>query len=161
MLELGGDADLAEEPLAGDGSHDGRAQHLDRDFAAQLAVARQEDRRHAAAPRLALHDVAVAKRVLEPRQQFAHRIPSPSSTPVTCGAALGAQALHQALRRHALLETHAVLQPLGGPALTRHGAHELPALGGLVEDGLDRAARRVRGARGSGARAGGTRAPAS
>jgi len=87
VLELGGDADLTEEALAGDGGHDARAQHLDGHLAAELPVAREEHRGHAAPPRLALHDVPVAQRLLEASQQIAHRLPSPSSTPVTCGAA--------------------------------------------------------------------------
>ncbi len=67
MLELGGDADLAEESLARDGRHDARAHHLDGDLAAELAIARLEDRRHAAPPRLALHDIAIAKRLFQHR----------------------------------------------------------------------------------------------
>ena len=63
MLELGGDPDLAEESLAGDGGHDRRAQHLDGDLAAELPVAREEHRRHAAPPHLALDDVAVPQRL--------------------------------------------------------------------------------------------------
>ena len=74
MLELGGDADLAQEALAGDGGHDARAHDLDGDLAAELAVACPEDRRHAAPPRLALHDVAIAERLFQHRQQIAHRV---------------------------------------------------------------------------------------
>src|SRR5258705_544311 len=67
MLELGGDADLAEEALAGDGRHHARTHHLDGDLAAQLAIACLEDRRHPAPPRLALHDIAIAKRLFQHR----------------------------------------------------------------------------------------------
>ena len=63
VLKLGRDPDLAEEPLAGDGGHDARAQHLDGDLAAELPVARQEHGRHPAPPRLALNCVAVPKRL--------------------------------------------------------------------------------------------------
>src|SRR5690349_10674960 len=86
MLELGGDADLTEEALAGHAGHDRGVQDLDGHLAPQLAIAGQEHSGHAAPPRLPLDDVAVAQGVLESGQQLAHRAPSPSSTPVTCGA---------------------------------------------------------------------------
>ena len=87
VLQLGGDADLAEKALAGHRREDRRAQHLDGHLPAELPVPGQKDDGHAAAADFPLQGVALTQLAPEPLEQIAHRAPSASSTPVTCGAA--------------------------------------------------------------------------
>ena len=50
MLQRRGELDLLEEPLGAEHGGELRVQHLDRDVAVVAQVAREVDRRHAAAP---------------------------------------------------------------------------------------------------------------
>ena len=61
MLELGGDLDLAQEPLGTDDRGELGMQHLDGDLAVVLEVLRQVDGGHAAPAELALDQVAVGQ----------------------------------------------------------------------------------------------------
>ena len=67
MLEAGGEADLPLEPLGAERGGELRQQHLERDRAVVLEVAREVDHRHAPAPELALEGVAVGESRLEQR----------------------------------------------------------------------------------------------
>jgi hypothetical protein len=61
VLQLRGDFDLAEEPVAAQGGGDFRTQHLDRHLAAVLHVLGQVDRGHAARADFPLDAVAVGE----------------------------------------------------------------------------------------------------
>src|SRR5207244_5076403 len=74
----GGDFDLAQEALGAECRGDLGTQHLDRDQATVLQVPREVDRRHPAAPQLALECVAPSQRRAEGLELVSHR----------CGAAL-------------------------------------------------------------------------
>ena len=63
MRQRGGEADLAQEPLAAERFGEVRMEQLDRDGALVLQVAREVDRRHAARAQLALDHVAVRQRL--------------------------------------------------------------------------------------------------
>ena len=63
MLELGGDADFAEEPVGTEGGGQFGMQHLERDRPIVLEVVGQEDGGHAPAAGLTLDGVG-ARRVL-------------------------------------------------------------------------------------------------
>ena len=65
MIEAGRDADLAEESLVGDRAREIGIEHLDRDVAVVLQIAREEHGRHAAMPELALDRVPPAERRLQ------------------------------------------------------------------------------------------------
>ena len=65
VLEPGGDADLAGEPLGAQGGGELGAEHLDRDLAIVLEVISQEHGRHAALAELALDAVGGAESLLE------------------------------------------------------------------------------------------------
>lgn len=58
---MGDDVDLVEEPVCAEESGELGAEYLDRDIAMMLAIAREIDRRHPAAPQLPLDDVAVGE----------------------------------------------------------------------------------------------------
>ena len=58
MLQVRGDADLAQEPLGAERGGELGLQDLERDRAIVLEVVREEDGRHAAAPELALERIA-------------------------------------------------------------------------------------------------------
>ena len=73
MLEPGRDLDLPMEPVF---SHPPRAlgaQHFDGDPAAVLGVVGDEDPRHASGADLALQDVAISQRGLQPCQGIRQR----------------------------------------------------------------------------------------
>ena len=73
MLEARRDADLAAKAIRPERVRDLGAQHLERDHAVVLEVAREEDRRHPAAAELVLDRVAVRQRLNERRIQFGQR----------------------------------------------------------------------------------------
>ena len=62
MIEPRRDLDLGEEALGPEHRAELRAQHLERDLAIELAVAREIDDGHAARAELALDDVAITER---------------------------------------------------------------------------------------------------
>ena len=61
MLQLGGELDLALEPLGADRGGQLRVQDLDGDLAARAARRGEEDRGHAATPQLPLDRVPVGE----------------------------------------------------------------------------------------------------
>ena len=61
MVELGGDGDLAEEPLGAERVGEFGVEDLDRDRAIVLEIVREVDGGHAALPELALDAVAVGE----------------------------------------------------------------------------------------------------
>ena len=63
MLEPGGRANLAEEPLGAEAGGELGMKHLERDGAVVLQVAGEINRGHAAPAKLALQDIASAKSV--------------------------------------------------------------------------------------------------
>ncbi len=65
MLQLGGEVDLALEPLGAERGGQLGVEHLERDSPVVPHVVRRIDSRHAAAPELALEDVAIAQSVSE------------------------------------------------------------------------------------------------
>ena len=65
MLQLGGELDLAPEPIHAHAGGELGEQHLDDDPAAERGLVRQEDARHAAPAQLALEPVGVAERGLK------------------------------------------------------------------------------------------------
>ena len=75
MLEPGGDADLALEPLGAERRGELRMEHLERDRAVVPEVLREVDRGHAAAAELALEPVAVGEGGLESRAEVGHGWP--------------------------------------------------------------------------------------
>ncbi len=72
MLQVGGDADLAEEPFVAERLGQLRMNHLDGDLAIVLEVVGQPDRRHASAAKLSLYPVVAGKRGLEPGKNVGH-----------------------------------------------------------------------------------------
>ena len=72
VLQLRGDADLAEEPLRADGGGDLGIEHLDRDRALVAPVVREVDECHAPAADLPIDDVPVAEELLDLVEEFAH-----------------------------------------------------------------------------------------
>ena len=79
MLETGGHPDLALEPLGAERGGELGVEHLERDRAVVLEVARQEDRRHPAAAELPLEGVVGAEPGLELGAEVGHHaVPSTS-----------------------------------------------------------------------------------
>ena len=80
MVELGGDPDLAQEPLAAE--HDGqlRPQHLQRHRPVVLEVVGEVYRGHPTRAELALDGVALGERGLQAVQQIGH-----GAVPLTAG----------------------------------------------------------------------------
>src|SRR5439155_26556172 len=78
MCEPGHDLDLAQEPIGSDRRRDVAVEDLDRDLPAMLEVVREEDRRHSAAPQLAVEAIALGQ---SPREVFGsvgrHRVTLP------------------------------------------------------------------------------------
>ena len=72
MLQVGGDLDLGQEPLAAEHGGELGVQHLDGDLAAVPQVLGEVDRGHAALADLALEAVPVGQRGLEPVEQLGH-----------------------------------------------------------------------------------------
>ncbi len=72
MLQLGGDPDLAKEPLGPDRGGDLGIEHLDGDLALVAAIPGEKDIGHAAATDLTLYDVAVAQDLLDLIEEIAH-----------------------------------------------------------------------------------------
>ena len=81
VLEVRGDLDLAEEPLDAEHGAELRIEHLERDVAIVLEVAREIDGRHAAAPDLALENVRGSKGFLELREEVAHQLAREGADP--------------------------------------------------------------------------------
>jgi lia operon protein LiaG len=77
MDEPGGDLDLAEEPVGGEGGGELGAEHLDRNLAVVLEVLRQVDRSHSTTAELALDRVAVGEGGEKPRKVIGHREVAP------------------------------------------------------------------------------------
>jgi len=75
MLEPGGEADLALEPVGTERGGQRGMEHLERHRAVVLEVLREEDRGHAPAPELALEGVAGAQAFLKLRAQVGHARP--------------------------------------------------------------------------------------
>jgi hypothetical protein len=67
MVELRGDLDLAQKAVRSDGFRQLRQQELDRDFAVVSDVVGEVDRRHTAAPDLALDAIPSRHRRTQPR----------------------------------------------------------------------------------------------
>ena len=72
VLEGGGDADFAEEAVAAERGGELGAEHLDGDRPLVLDVPGEEDGRHPALARLALHGVAIAQGGSESVDRFGH-----------------------------------------------------------------------------------------
>ena len=72
VLQLGRDADLAQESLGADRGGDVGIEHLDGDLPLVAAVPREVDVRHAAAAELPLDDVAVAEGLLDVVEEIGH-----------------------------------------------------------------------------------------
>ena len=72
VLQLGRDADLAQESLGAHGRRDVGIQHLDGHLALVAAVPRQIHVRHAATAQLPLDDVAVAEGLLDVVEEIGH-----------------------------------------------------------------------------------------
>ena len=72
MMQIGGDFNLAEEPLGTNDDGEFGPEHLDRHFAVVLQVLGEVDGRHAAAPDLSLDGVAVGKGGLETVEDVCH-----------------------------------------------------------------------------------------
>ena len=72
VLQAGGDLDFPEKPLGAEGRGELRVQYFDRHRPAVFSVFREEHRRHAAAPELALDRVAVGERVTKRIQGLGH-----------------------------------------------------------------------------------------
>jgi hypothetical protein len=72
MLELGGELDLAAEPLEVESRGQIRREHLDDDLPAEGGFLGQIDPTHAPAAQLAEEPVASAERVLEIVEQSGH-----------------------------------------------------------------------------------------
>ena len=72
VLEPGGEADLALEPVGAERGGQLGVQHLERDRAVVLEVLGQVDRGHAAAPELAVERVAVGQALPQSSLQFTH-----------------------------------------------------------------------------------------
>ena len=77
MLQAGGDADLAMEPLGAQAGNQLRAEHLQRDPAAVLQVLGEVDRSHPAPADLALDPVTLGKSSLEALKQVHDSAPWP------------------------------------------------------------------------------------
>ena len=65
MLQRGGDADLAEEPLAAEHRGEVGTEHLDRHLARVADVAREVDGGHASVPELTEEFVAAGEGVVQ------------------------------------------------------------------------------------------------
>ena len=90
MLERGGDADLAEKPLAAQHGRQLGLEHLDGDPSVVLQVLGEKHDRHPAVAELPLHAVSIAERRLE----LLEEIHGPASlTPIRCRPDAGGQAL--------------------------------------------------------------------
>lgn len=89
VIESSGDADLAQEALVGDRAGEVGVEHLDRDVAVVLEIARQEDGRHATAAELALDRVPARERRLKVRcgERRHHRASLVPIEPHGCGDA--------------------------------------------------------------------------
>ena len=74
VLEIGGDLDLAQEPLGADDRRQFRPEHLDGDVAVVLEVLRQVDGGHAARAELALEAVAVGEGFGEAGKRVRHQV---------------------------------------------------------------------------------------
>ncbi len=72
MLQVGGDAYLADKSFVSQHRRQFGMDHLDGDLAIVLQVLRQLDRRHAAATELPLDPVVAGKRGLEPGKDIGH-----------------------------------------------------------------------------------------
>ena len=72
MLQVGGDADLAEESFVSQRLGQFGMHHLDGDRAIVLEVVGQPDRRHASATKLPLNPIVAGKRGLEPGKDIGH-----------------------------------------------------------------------------------------
>ena len=73
MLEIGGDLDLVEEPLAADDGRQLGPQHFHRDLAIVLDVVREVHRCHAAGAHFPLDAVAVGEGGLEALKELSHQ----------------------------------------------------------------------------------------
>ena len=84
MGQMRRDLDLAQEPVGPQGSRQLRPQDLHRHGSVVLEILGQQHGRHASAAELALDDVALGDRRLEPLQRVVHRplcfIPPPQRT---------------------------------------------------------------------------------
>ncbi len=72
MLQVRGDADLAEEPITAEGGGEFGMQHLEGDGPVVLDVVREEDRGHAAATELSLDRVGTGEAILEQETEIGH-----------------------------------------------------------------------------------------
>lgn len=72
VLELGGDPNLAEEPLRPYRGGDVGIEHLDGDCPLVSPVVREEDERHATASQLAFDDIALTQGLLDLMEEIAH-----------------------------------------------------------------------------------------
>ncbi len=75
VLQAGGDADLAQEPVRTDRGGELGAQRLDSDLAAVATVLGEEDRGHAALADQALDVVALAERSAQLFEDVGHNLP--------------------------------------------------------------------------------------
>ena len=91
MLEAGGDADLAQEPVRADRGGELGAQGLDGDLAPMPPVLREEDRGHAALADQALDVVAIAERGTKLLQDLGHYLPQWSGSAVKINGGDGCQ----------------------------------------------------------------------
>ena len=73
MIQPGGDLDLPHKPVGAEQRRNLRAEHLDRDRATVLQVAREVDCGHAAATQLAFDGVLVRERRPEAGNGIGHR----------------------------------------------------------------------------------------
>jgi hypothetical protein len=76
MLEVRGDADLAEKPLRSQYTREVGVQHLERDLAIVLQVTREIDRGHPAPAELVLEHVAVAQGIRQRTWRYGHVVPA-------------------------------------------------------------------------------------
>ena len=72
VLQPGGQLDLAQEPLGAERGGELGVEHLERDRAVVPEVLGEVDRRHAAAPELALERVAVGEGLAQRRRRLTH-----------------------------------------------------------------------------------------
>lgn len=77
MLQPGGKADLALEPLGAKRGRELRAKHLQRDRPVVPQVLREIDRGHASAAKLTLDPIAVGQRGLQQGPRVRHEFSCP------------------------------------------------------------------------------------
>ena len=139
MLQLGGDADLAQESLGADGRRDVGIQHLDGHLALVAAVPRQVHVRHAAPAQLPLDDVAVAEGLLEwSRRSVTRAGDQPSvSTPVAPGTEPRPELARERVGPGTLLRSRTRYSSTAVPPVSRSERGEPPRLDLRGEHGLD------------------------